>query len=316
MRTIGIIGLGHVGRLLANELVATAAVDKLVLLDQDDDLALAVQTDLRDALPAMRAQPRIVIQDYTALAAAQILVVAVGDSTLTKDGPMGELAAAGRAVMKIAPRVKSSGFHGLVVNLTNPNEAVTAFLQQQLQLPAKQVLGIGTVVDTARLHRAIAHAAQVSPASVSGFVYGQHAGRQAFAWSTIRVNGQGLDEAINGHHLDESQLKIQADLSSWYTLRGLGYNNSAVAAWTCRLLAALLDDEQLVLPVAIYQPQYSGYVSFPAVLGRQGVGNLILLKLYPVEEMAVRTAATAISGQLAALNELAKEGNSRWRLKD
>ncbi len=42
MRTIGIIGLGHVGRLLANELVATAAVDKLVLIDQDDDLALAV----------------------------------------------------------------------------------------------------------------------------------------------------------------------------------------------------------------------------------------------------------------------------------
>ena len=124
------------------------------------------------------------------------------------------------------------------------------------------------------------------------------------------MNGQALDESINGHHLDESQLKIQADLSSWYTLKGLGYNNSAVAAWTCRLISALLNGEQLVLPVAIYHPQYSGYVSFPAVLGRQGVGNLILLKLYPVEEMAVRTAATAISGQLAALNGLVKEGTT------
>lgn len=310
MRTIGIIGLGHVGRLLANELVTTAAVDKLVLIDQDDDLALAVQTDLLDALPAMRTQPQIIIQDYAALATAQVLVVAVGDSALTKDDPMAELTVAGRAVMQIAPRVKGSGFHGLVVNLTDPNEAVTAFLQQQLQLPTKQVLGIGTVLDTARLYRAIAHAAHVAPANVSGFVYGQHAGRQAFAWSTARVNGQAPDESINGHHLDESQLKIQADLSSWYTLKGLGYNNSAVAAWTCRLISALLNDEQLVLPVAIYQPQYSGYVSFPAVLGRQGVGNLILLKLYPVEEMAVRTAATAISGQLAALNELVKEGTT------
>ena len=135
MRTIGIIGLGHVGRLLANELVATAAVDKLVLIDQDDDLALAVQTDLLDALPAMRTQPQIIIQDYAALAAAQVLVVAVGDSALTKDDPMAELTVAGRAVMQIAPQVKGSGFHGLVVNLTDPNEAVTAFLQQQLQLP-------------------------------------------------------------------------------------------------------------------------------------------------------------------------------------
>lgn len=310
MRKIGIIGLGHVGRLLANELVVTAAADELVLIDRDDDRALAVQSDLADALPALPVQPRIIIQDYAALATAQLLVVAVGQSARGKEGPMAELPATGRALAEIAPRIVASGFNGLVVNLADPNEAATAFLQEQLRLPAKQVLGIGTVVDTARLHRAVAHAAHVASANVSGFVYGQHAGRQVFAWSTVRVNGQAVDESINGHHLDESQLKIQADLSSWYTLKGLGYNSSAVAAWTCRLISALLNDEQLALPVAVYQPQYSGYVSFPAVLGRQGVGNLILLKLYPVEEMAIRTAAAAISGQLAALNELVKEGTA------
>lgn len=308
MRKIGIIGLGHVGRLLANELLATAAADELVLIDQDDDLALAVQADLTDALPAMQGHAQIIIQDYAALATAQILVVAVGHSGRDQKEPAAALTAAGRAVIEIASRVKASGFNGLVINLTDPNEAVTAFLQQQLQLPAKQVLGIGTVLDTARLHRALAQAAHVAAANVSGFVYGQHAGRQAFAWSTVRINGQSLDGAVNGHHLDESQLKIQADLSSWYTLKGLGYNSSAAVAWTCRLISALLSNEQLVLPVAVYQPQYSGYVSFPAVLGRQGVGNLILLKLYPVEEMAVRTAGMAINGQLAVLNNLIKDG--------
>ena len=91
MSKIGIIGLGHVGRLLAHQLVMAGAVDELVLIDQDDQLALALQTDLQDAETALASQPKIVIQDYTALAAAQVLVVAVGKSSLIADQPMAEL---------------------------------------------------------------------------------------------------------------------------------------------------------------------------------------------------------------------------------
>ena len=310
MRNIGIIGLGHVGRLLANELVVTGAVDELTLIDQDDDRALAVQTDLTDAETALPTHPQIVIQDYAALARTQVLVVAVGHSALEKQQPRAELTESGQAVIKIAGKVKQSGFRGVVLNLTNPNEALTAFIQQQFFLPTKQVMGIGTVLETARMRRAVAQAAHLSSANVTGFVYGQHAGRQAFAWSTVRVNGQDLSTTINGYQLDESKLKVQANLSSWYTLNGLGYNVSAVVAWSKRIIAAILDDEQLALPVAIYQPQYSTYVSFPALIGRQGVGNLLLLNLLPVEEMAVKTAASAINQQLTVLQDLAKEGKA------
>lgn len=307
MRNIGIIGLGHVGRLLANELVTSGEVDELTLIDKDDDLALAVQTDLADAETALVAHPEITIQDYAALGRAQVLVIAVGHSALAKEQPMAELTESGQAVLEFADKVKQSGFKGIVLNLTNPNEAITAFLQQKLFLPTKQVLGIGTVLETAQMRRAVAHAAHLSSANVSGFVYGQHAGRQTFAWSTVRVNGQSLEESINGHSLDESQVKVQADLGSWYTLKGLGYNASAAVAWSRRIIRAILSDEQLALPVAIYQPQYSTYVSFPALIGKQGVGNLLLLKLLPVEEMAIKTAADSVSRQLATLENLEGE---------
>ena len=100
---------------------------------------------------------------------------------------------------------------------------------------------------------------------------------------------------------------MQADLGSWYTLKGLGYNASAAVAWSRRIIRAILSDEQLALPVAIYQPQYSTYVSFPALIGKQGVGNLLLLKLLPVEEMAIKTAADSVSQQLATLENLEGE---------
>ncbi|MGN1283383.1 MAG: NAD(P)-binding domain-containing protein [Limosilactobacillus sp.] len=309
MSKIGIIGLGHVGRLLAHQLVIAGSADELVLIDHDDQLALALQTDLQDAETALASHLKIIIQDYAALSDAQVVVVAVGKSRLIKDQPMAELAFNHDAIKQVAAQVKSSGFQGIIINLANPNEAITAYLQQQLLLPPKQVLGIGTVLETARLHRAIAAAAKLSSANVTGFVYGQHDGQQVFAWSTVRVNGQALDQSINGHRLDQQQLKVNADLSNWYTLQGMGYNASAACTWTVRIINAILTDEQLALPVAIFQPQYEGYVSFPALIGRQGVGNLLLLNLYPVELAGIKTAAATIRQQLTALQRMDEEND-------
>ncbi|UNL36421.1 NAD(P)-binding domain-containing protein [Limosilactobacillus reuteri] len=49
MRKIGIIGPGHVGEMLANQLVMNGKVDELVLIDEKDQLAIAIQADLNDA---------------------------------------------------------------------------------------------------------------------------------------------------------------------------------------------------------------------------------------------------------------------------
>lgn len=38
MRKIGIIGLGHVGEMLANQLVMNGKVDELVLIDEKDGM--------------------------------------------------------------------------------------------------------------------------------------------------------------------------------------------------------------------------------------------------------------------------------------
>ena len=295
MRKIGIIGLGHVGEMLANQLVMNGRVDELVLIDEKDQLAIAIQADLNDAQTVLATHTKIIIQDYAALADADVLITAFGKSALMKQQPMAELETSYQQALQVGNKIFKSDFSGILINLTNPNEAITAVLQQKVGLPQKQVIGIGTVVETARLYRAIAEAAKVAAANVTGFVYGQHDGHQVFAWSTVRVNGQPLTAAINGHHLDQSQLKIKAN------------NVSAVTAWTLRIITAIFADEQLALPIAIYQPQYSTYISFPALIGRQGIGNLLLLKLYPLEEEEIKSAAATIKHQLDSLKNIKGE---------
>lgn len=308
MRSIGIIGLGHVGRQLATQLVVSHQVDQLTLIDQDDDLALAVQTDLADLITIQGNGPVILIQDWAALAKSQIVVTAFGQSKLQSQAFDAELNVNQVAAQQVGKQLKTNQFAGILVNVSDPNEAVTAYLQEQAALPPKQVLGVGTCLETVHLRRAVAHATQMSPANVGGFVYGQHNGQQVFAWSTVTVNGQSLDQSLNGHHVDLNQAKIHADMNSWYTLHGLHYNAAGVAGIVVRICQAIFGNQNLALPLAIYQPQYQTYVSFPVLVNRHGQGNPLLLKLYPVEDNAVKVAA-AVQSQLDSLHNLEGEKN-------
>lgn len=309
MRKIGIIGLGHVGRLLANNLVVGGEADQLVLIDQSDELAVGLKTDLQNAQVAIGVKTEIIIQDYAALRDADILVTSFGESHLQREQPMAELECNSRTVREVAPQVKKSGFNGIVINISDPNEAITAYLQQQLALPPKHVIGIGTTVDTARMRQAVAKSAQVSSESVSGFVYGQHNGEKTFAWSTVTVDGQAIVEMINGHQLDTNQLGVQSDLDNWYTLNGLGYNAYAAVAWTQKIISAILSNAEASFSVAIYQPQYSSYVSFPTLINRNGQGHPLLAKLYPVETIAIKTAVDSIQQQLSFLQRGGEEND-------
>ncbi|MBU9694920.1 NAD-binding protein [Limosilactobacillus portuensis] len=309
MRKIGIIGLGHIGRLLAHTLVTTDKADQLVLIDQDDEVAVGLKADLENAQTALMSRTTITIQDYAALKDADLLITAFGDSQLLQEQQMAELSRNGQTIDRIAPRVRQSGFSGIVFNISDPNEAITAYLQQQLALPPKQVIGIGTTIDTMRMRQAVAKGAQVSSQNVSGFVYGQHNGEKVFAWSTVTVNGQNLEKVINGYHLDQNKLRVNADMDNWYTLKGLGYNASAVVTWTLQIISVILGSGNLTVPLAIYQPQYECYVSFPTLINRHGQGNPILLNLYPVEEAAVKTATNAIQQQVTILQQGGKEND-------
>ncbi|WP_295747269.1 NAD-binding protein [uncultured Limosilactobacillus sp.] len=298
MRTIGIIGLGHTGILLANLLVAREAVDQLVLIDQDDQRTNAVAADLTDALPA--SQPQIIQQDYAALKQADIVIISAGDARKLTAGRFAELSANAEMIKTSAKRLRQSGFNGVLLNLSNPNEATTALWQQALEFSPRQVIGTGTILDTQRARLAVARQAHLHPSAVDGFIIGQHDGRLVFPWSTWNVNGQSMPAAVNGHQLDQHQLAIKSRESSWITVSGLGYDASGICFAALRTIEAVMTDSGQALPVAVYHPQFKTYLSYPVAVGRQGSGIFNLLQLLPVEEEQLAVAATAISDQVAS----------------
>ena len=90
---------------------------------------------------------------------------------------------------------------------------------------------------------------------------------------------------------------------AYYVIRGQAGQLAAQTAAN-RLLGAIFQDQQLVVPAAVFHPQYGGYVSFPVRVGRQGVDTYLLLDLYPVEQAQIQVAAETIATQVAELQQL------------
>ena len=151
-RTIGIIGIGHVGVTTAFNLVSKGVADKLVLIDKKAELAEGESFDLKDALGGLPTYTDIVVNDYDALKDADVVISAVGNIGAISNGDrIGETKTSKVALDDVAPKLKASGFHGVLLDITHPCDAVPRYWEYLLDLPKSQISGAGPSLDTDRM---------------------------------------------------------------------------------------------------------------------------------------------------------------------
>ncbi|WP_461240392.1 L-lactate dehydrogenase [Paucilactobacillus sp. N302-9] len=303
MRTIGVIGLGHVGATVAYTLVSKGLADKLILIDKNDKKALAEQYDLLDATARLDTNTEIIIQDYAALKQADVLITAFGNiGIIQEDGDrFGELKFNEQAVQEVAPQIKASGFDGILINIGNPCDVVTAYLQELTGLPQKHVFGTGTFLDTARLQRNLGMKLGLSPKNIGGYVYGEHGDSKFVAWSTVTVNGRPVDEIQESYHLNYEEIEEQTNKGNFDIFFGKGYTCYAIATCVTKLAGAVLSNDHLAAPVSTYHPEFQTYVGQPAIVGADGIESLAYLELSELEHGKLATSANFIKQKIASL---------------
>ena len=90
-------------------------------------------------------------------------------------------------------------------------------------------------------------------------------------------------------------------MKGFTAIKGLTSDWTALVAWTLRVIKSIFSDSGDTYPLAVNQPQFGGYISFPVQIGRKGVGNYLLLPLDELETGQLKVAANAIAQQLAAM---------------
>lgn len=235
MRKVAIIGVGHVGSTTAYTLISKNIVDELVLFDSKDTILKAELNDLMDGQMEQANQVRLIGPDIAELADTDVIIFSAGDISIFEGNPdrFAELNLTKTIVEEWAPVIRDSGFKGIILNITNPCDVITQYLQELTELPQERVIGTGTSLDTGRMKHAISKSMKVHPSAIDGYVIGEHGESQFVAWSSVRIGGTPISEILTDDRLDV--LDNAARDGGWVTFRGKGYTSYGIAIQAARI---------------------------------------------------------------------------------
>ncbi len=299
-RKIAIIGMGNVGAAVAHGLIAQGAFDDYVLIDKNEAKVKADALDFQDAAANLNHHANIIVNDYQALADADVVVSALGNIKL-QDNPnadrFAELPFTSKEVPFVAGQLKKVGFTGIIIVISNPVDVITSLYQHYTGLPKERVIGTGTLLDTARMKRAVGVRFGVDPRSVYGYNLGEHGNSQFTAWSQVRIKGQPISIFASVEELDE--IALEALKGGHTVFYGKKYTSYGIASAAIRLAVALVSDSHEELPVSNYYQTLDTYLSYPAIVGREGIVEQVKLSLTEKEEEKLAYSAQFIKQKFA-----------------
>lgn len=297
MPKVSIIGAGGVGTALAAFLLGEVDV---VLVDAIEGLAEGRALDLSHLAAIQGKDTRVTgSTGYEQTAGSDIVVVAAGlarSHAMKRDGPLLENADIVRSVVSQALE-RSPG--AVFIVITNPLDAM-CHVALACGVRRERVLGMAGVLDSARMRTLIAAEAHISPSRVDALVIGSHSMGMVPLTRLAKVDGEPVslnEEGIVSGTRGAGQRVISLTGAS-ATL--------APAAGAARMVSAILEDSQEVLPCSVLLEGEYGveglFLGVPVRLGAVGLLEVMELDL-TVQEQASFEACAAHVGRLKRLLE-------------
>ncbi len=305
-----IIGCGRVGMASAYALIQSSFVRELVLVGREPEKTEGEVMDLQHAVAVpMKSPIRVISGDYAEAARSSIVVVTAGEATSGPDMSRLDLLSKNVAIIRdIVGKLKAKGFTGVLVMASNPVDILAQVAQEVSGLPAGQVIGTGTLVDTARLRGLLAEELGVEPRAVDAYIIGEHGDSEIAVWSAVRVAGVTLGRYPGARALPNyGDLLDQVRRAAPEVVKRKGHTAYAIGLCVQRICEAVLRNEHAVLAVStLLQGEYGiegVYLGAPCVVGKNGVERVIELELDARERDGLRASADLLKDMRRSQSE-------------
>ena len=299
---VGIVGAGLVGGAAGYAMVLRGSCTDLVLVDLDTERAHAEAADISHAAPV--SHPVRVSSggsEFGALAGSAVVVVTAGANQKPGEDRLSLLEKNAEIFRQIVPQIVAAAPEAVLLVASNPVDIMTALTARLA--PKAQVLGSGTVLDSARFRSLLSGHAGVAPQNIHAHVLGEHGESEVLAWSSASVSGIPLSQVLTLDRHLRSEVERGTRRAAAQIIAGKGATNYGVGAALALITEAVLKDRRAVLTVSGPSP-YGPFLSLPRVVGAGGVLRTLTPDLNPAEEEALMQSAETLIKAASALPEL------------
>lgn len=304
MKVAIIGGGGLVGSCAGFALQAGGIVREIALVDANAEAAYGQALDLVHG-SAFLSDQRIYAAGMETVSNADVIVITAG---LRRKPDESRLDLINRNVALFRGILADIKRHGLKKDaigfvVSNPVDVLTYLMVREVGLPAQQVIGLGTMLDTSRLQGMLARELDVPPTQVSALILGEHGDSMVPIWSAAQVAGLPLDRwpGVNPSLLAAVEKKTRG--SGAEVIKKKGGAGFAVGVTIAEVVHSIALDRRRVLPVSALQTGAYGLrdvcISVPTVVGRAGALDRIEIELWPKERMGLQNSAGVLKETIA-----------------
>ena len=310
MSKITVIGAGSVGATVANDLMIQGVASEVVLVDVNKKKAYGEALDVYQGAPFH--SPAIVRSgDYDDAVGSDIVVITCGVARKPGMSRL-DLAQTNVNILKdVADEVVHYAPKAIYVIVSNPVDVLTYVFHKVSGLPANQIIGSGTILDTSRLQSELARRFHISPKNVHAHVYGEHGDSSFVPWSLAHIANNHIDEYKNCSP-DKDRIKWDQEYeeveqfvkkSGGKIIENKGATFYAVAMSVCHICKCIFSGAGTALTVSTMMNGEYGVndvcLSTLALVDRNGVRGKILNKLTDEEVKKLHLSADKLKSVIA-----------------
>ena len=282
---VSIVGAGAVGASCAEYIAIKNFASEVVILDIKEGFAEGKAMDLMQTASLNNFDTKIVgtTNDYSKTSNSQICVITSGiprKPGMTRE----ELIGINAGIVKdVASNLLKESPDSILIVVSNPMDTMTYLVHKTTSIPSSRIIGMGGALDSARFKYRLAEALESPISDIDGMVIGGHSDKGMVPLTSMATkNSIRVSELISEKRLNQvaEETKIGGatltkllGTSAWY----------APGAAVSSLVQSIACNHKKVFPCSVMLNGEYGLkdlcIGVPVVLGKNGIENIIELKL-------------------------------------
>jgi malate dehydrogenase len=306
---VTVVGAGNVGATCADVIAQKELANEVVLLDIKENFAEGKALDIWQTAPVNLYDTRLTgsTNDFSKTANSDVVVITSGlprKPGMSRD----DLISTNAGIVKgVTENILKFSPNAIIIVVSNPLDVMTYCAYLSAKIDSKRVFGMAGVLDTARYRAFLAEELNCSPKDIQAVLMGGHGDTMVPLPRYTTVGGIPVTELISKEKLDAiidrtkkggGEIVNLLGTSAWY----------APGASAAQMVEAVVRDQKRIFPVCAWlQGEYGFnniYLGVPVKLGKNGIEQIIELKLNTEEKALLADSAKAVKEVMDALDAM------------
>lgn len=309
---ITIIGAGSVGSTIAYTLANEDIASEIVMIDVNKE---KVEGEVMDIIQGtcFRDPISIIAGEYEDAKDSDIVIITSG--VARKPGQTRiDLAQTNVNILKqITPQIVAAAPKALYIIVSNPVDIMTYVFTKISGLSENQIIGSGTILDTARLKCGLSEKLHIAQKNIHAYVFGEHGDSSFIPWSGAYISGISIKEyyemmRAQGREVEEIDRDAMIEYvrkSGGRIIANKGATFYAVSAAVCQLCSRLLAASDSVATVSTMMHGEYGIedvcLSTLTLVGPNGAQGKLPMRMNKEEIAKLQASANALKAVIASI---------------